>query len=118
MNFKTDEIEARVKRARGRAVIGLGEGVATHGKIFVHVESGDLRRSIHAAAPGSGGEVAPDQLNVQRPGAALLEVGSWLPYACVEETGRMHQYMHPAIEAVRPQAYRTVKAAFREEGFT
>lgn len=117
-NFNFNELEPRIARARGRAVIAVGEGVSSHAKKFVDVVSGDLMRSIHMAAPDSSGTVKPTQHNVQRGDSGLVEVGSWLNYACVEETGRMHQFMAPAIDAVRPQVFRTVKQAFREEGFS
>ena len=91
--WRGTELEARIARARGRAVIGLGSGIVTFGKQNVDVISGDLMRSIHMAVPDTGGEVGVTQENVQRAGSALLEAGSWLDYACVEETGRMHQFM-------------------------
>lgn len=48
--------------------------------------------------------------------SALVEVGSWIAYACVEETGRHHQYMQPAFEMVEPTGWETIEQAFDEEG--
>lgn len=117
LDWHGSEIEARFNRAIGRATISLGEGVVYYAKSFVDVESGDLRRSIHPAVNDTGGERDANAHNVLDHSGAILEAGSWLDYACVEEVGRHHQFMHPAIEAVRPLAQRTFREAFRQEGF-
>jgi hypothetical protein len=45
---------------------------------------------------------------------AVILVGSWIPYACVEE-GR-HPYMAPAIEVAMGRVLGVFQQAFREEG--
>lgn len=50
------------------------------------------------------------------PHVAIVEVGSWIAYACVEETGRQHHYMLPAFEMTAPTGWITIEEAFREEG--
>ena len=112
-----DEAERRFRRAIGRATIATGEGVSAFGKQFVHVESGDLMRSIHTAVARTLGEREPNQWNIQDRDGAVLDVGSWLDYACVEEVGRMHQFMHPAIDAERPFTETRFRVAFKQEGF-
>jgi hypothetical protein len=111
------EVEARYKRAQGRATIGVGQAIAGHGKRFAHVESGDMRRSIHVAKHHTLGEQRATQANVQTRDGTVLDVGSWLDYACVEEVGRGHQFMQPAVEAVRPVVFITYRTAFQQEGF-
>jgi hypothetical protein len=118
LDWHGDEIERRFRRALGRATIAVGEGVSNEAKRQVHVQSGDLRRSIHAAA-GSNveGEPGASEENIKTTEGSLLEVGSWLDYACVEEVGRMHQYMHPAVGIISKTAHLTFVEAFKQEGF-
>jgi hypothetical protein len=101
----------------GRGTIAIGEAVVTFATQYAHVISGDLRRSIHAAKVGSLGMIAVNAETAKDKNGALLDVGSWLDYACVEETGRMHQYMHPAIEQARGYATHIMATAFKAEGF-
>ena len=151
-----DELLARVSRAIGRADIAIAERIGWTAKEIVHVESGTLRRSIHAApagefhgndeveAHGVGPEphhergvylsgipgstrgadlmdtrsmlLHPEDATAGHPLIAVMEVGSWVAYACVEETGRHHYYMHPAYEMVAPTGWETIAQAFAEEG--
>ncbi len=122
------EIQKKMQRATGRAVIAIGENVATEAKMIAHVVTGTLRRSIHTAPRGylgSGDEGAAQSANLSNVGmegvsyegaAALIEVGSWLSYACVEEVGRGHQFITPAVELVRTRAHSIFQQAVREEG--
>ena len=111
-----DEIKARAERAIARGTIAIGETVASHGKRNVHVISGDLRRSIHTAKSGTGGMVRASVQAVKTRDGAMLDVGSWLDYACVEEVGRGHAYMTPAMEQSRGTAWLSMRAAFAAEG--
>lgn len=53
---------------------------------------------------------------VEHSHVAVVEVGSWIAYACVEETGRQHHYILPAVDEVVPTGWETIEQAFREEG--
>lgn len=129
VEWKGDELKPRFYRAVARGTIGVAEQIAARAKRNVHVISGDLRRSIHVAAVNTSGEVPASQGNVLRRTGAIVEVGSWLEYAGIEETRDQqhaesehsqeltsHAYMIPALESVRGTAFRTYKAAFRQEG--
>lgn len=114
-----DELLARAGRATGRGLIGIGTAITSHAKVFVHGMSGDLRRSIHLAKPASSGtrEARTGSDAKMADDIFLLEVGSWIDYACVEEVGRGHQFMQPAVETVSgPEAYAVMKRAWMEEG--
>lgn len=113
-----DEIQARAERAVGRAIIGNAELHAANASANVHRISGNLSRSIHAAKTNTIGEIPADQQNIiERPHVRMVEVGSWLPYACVEENrGGSHSYMQPAHEWAWPLFGNQLKRAFREEG--
>lgn len=115
--WKGGEIQLRAHRAMARGTIGVGSAVVNFAQQYVDVISGDLRRSIHAARIHSLGTVLANPENVKDKVGALLEVGSWLDYACVEETGRMHKYMEPAIEQARGYAGHIMQNAFKQEGF-
>lgn len=120
-------IALRVRRALGRGLIGIGEKTSVIAKGNAHVLTGNMRRSIHTAEMnynGAGDEQASaggDIPNVQVPtnlgGDWVLEVGSWMPYACVEECGRGHRFVGPAVEAMTGgPSYKIMKQAFKEEG--
>lgn len=120
-DWNGDEVERRFNRATARGTVAIGQGVSTEAKKLVHVQSGDLRRSIHVAqARNVEGEPSIDGRSFARAAhasGATVEVGSWLAYACVEETGRQHVYMGPAVEIARSFSKITMAAAFRAEGF-
>lgn len=123
-----DDIQDRMKRATGRAVVAIGENISMEAKQIVHVVTGTLRRSIHTAPRYYGGgsdesaAATADLSNVGVEGvsfegaAALIEVGSWLSYASVEEVNRGHTYIEPAVELVRSRANQIFEQAVREEG--
>lgn len=112
-----DEIIARARRASGRAVIGMAEQVSVAQKRAAHEISGDLKRTIHAAQPNTMGEIGADQRTVRIGPTMLVEVGSWLPYACVENNrGGEHRFADIGWEAARPAFGRTLQRAWREEG--
>jgi hypothetical protein len=118
-NWEGDELLARAARATGRGLVGIATSITSHAKVFVHEMSGDLRRSIHAAKPASSGqrEARTGSDAKLADDLFLLEVGSWLDYACVEEVGRGHQFMQPAVETVSgAEAFATMKQAWMEEG--
>jgi hypothetical protein len=126
------ELEAKIKRATGRSIVAIGMAIAVETKIVCHVVSGNLRRSIHAA-PIRYTDADQDLRNVETyadlmllygpppptwtPLGPSIEVGSWLPYACVEWVGRMHPGVTQGLEMVRGQrADKIVFAAFKAEG--
>ena len=111
-----DEVDARVKRAAARGTIGIAEGVSRFAKENAHVVSGQLRRSIHVARSDTIGLQRATTLNVKTTDGAVVDVGSWLDYACVEEIGRGHRFMGPAIEQIRPFTVVTMREAFAQEG--
>ena len=121
VEFKVDWDDAttrrRFDRAVGRGTIGVAGRVETQAKRNVHVITGDLRRSIHSAKVNTLGEELASQRNVLTSDGAITETGSWLDYACVEEVGRGHAYMMPAVESVRAVAVAIFQESFRQEGF-
>lgn len=126
--FFFSEFDMQVKRATGRAIVGIGVAVATETKRVTHVQFGDLRRSVHAAPAGYDGgddEVQAGRMDLLHemlpepdytPVGPVIEVGSWMPYACVEWIGRGHPGLTQGLEAVRGvRANAIVMQAFREE---
>ena len=122
-----DEIELRSQRAAGRAVVAIAVNAASETKRLTHRFSGTLARSTHAAPvgyEGSGDErVARGADMNDIPHAThtaegpAVEVGSWLPYACVEWVGRGHPGVTQGVEATRgARVDAIVAAAFRAEG--
>lgn len=113
-----DELIARERRANGRAIIGMGEQTSAEMKGVAHVQSGDLKRSIHTAKVGSMGGINAEAATV-RTGKTewTLEVGSWLPYACVENNrGGTHRFADIGWELSEPNFDGTLQRAWREEG--
>lgn len=117
VRWNGDEVSRRFHRAVGRGTIGIAERISREAKQFVHVITGTLRRSIHVARTGTSGNVGANWQNVMRRDGAVVEVGSWITYACVEEVGRGHRYMQPALERGRSYAVQIMRRAFKEEGF-
>jgi hypothetical protein len=126
-----DILEARMRRAAGRSVIAIGENVAADTKRVTHVISGNLRRSVHTAPAGYLGaddlahavlEDIPGVNDVGltlTPEGAVIEVGSWMPYACVEWVGRGHPGVTQGLEANRgARPTLIIKKAFAEEGLS
>lgn len=130
LEWDGQEIAMRSKRAMGRGLIGIANAVVTEGKRNAHVISGTMMRSIHAAPHGySGGNDAAEAatqdlamgasvVDVSTTGFdAVIDVGSWMPYACVEEVGRGHAFMAPAVQMVSgPRSVGLMTQAFAEEG--
>jgi hypothetical protein len=139
-NWNGLTILERKNRACSRALIGIGMRVAVETKNVTHVISGTLRRSVHAAPSGyspsedaeeqlaestdKGGQqqdlmiyypLTPDQ-DPTVAGLTLLEVGSWLPYACAEWVGRGHPGVTQGLELARTTNDAVVLQAFVEEG--
>lgn len=117
----------RVRRALGRGLIGIGEKTSVLAKENAHVISGNMRRSIHTAPMNYLGaedeELAKsgDIPNIEVPtpvgGDWVLQVGSWMPYACVEEAGRGHRFVGPAVESMTGgPSVKIMRQAFKEEG--
>jgi hypothetical protein len=111
-----NEIVARAQKASGVAIIAIGEEVSRETKIITHVITGNLRRSVHAAPAGYGGEGGGGEGASFSGDGASVEVGSWLPYACVEWVGRGHPGVTQGLEAARSKADVIVRAAFAAEG--
>lgn len=124
-------IQDKAHRAAGRAIIGIGLQVAVDAKRLTHVISGTLSRSIHvaplAASHDDDQELAESGADLMLgssfikptpgPFGPLIEVGSWLDYACVEWVGRRHPGINEAMEAARgSRANRIVWQAWHEEG--
>lgn len=125
-------IQQKINRATGRAIVGIGVRVAVETKEVTHVISGTLKRSVHAAPEGYDGyEIDADALAdegdllfvlgpphaTQTKFGAVIEVGSWLPYACAEWVGRGHPGVTQGLEMTRGRrADLIVAQAFREEG--
>ena len=121
------ELFLRVHRALGRGLIGIGMVVVVAGKRNAHVISGTMRRSIHLAGTeytggnddtaAQRGELASVTVpTADSPTSWAVQAGSWMPYACVEEVGRGHQFMTPALDDGRLAAFPIMRQAFAEEG--
>lgn len=125
-------IEQRVNRAAGRAIVAIGVNVAVDTKRVSHRISGTLVRSVHAAPAGESHDEERELREAQQGGDLLLlggqvhatptpfgpaiEVGSWLPYACVEWVGRQHPGVEQGLEMARGRVDAIIVQAFREEG--
>lgn len=130
MDWRGAELLLRANRAAGRAIVAIGTNVAVETKGVTHVVEGNLRRSVHAAAATADhgldeSEAATADLMLTRgppepeltPLGPAVEVGSWLPYACVEWVGRGHPGVTQGLEAVRGERVNAiVRAAFGAEG--
>lgn len=122
-------------RAAARALIAIGTNVAIETKTVTHRISGTLARSVHAAPVGYDGKdderVAGDKPGEQNQdmmlmfaeiqplklgGEHIIEVGSWLPYACAEWVGRGHPGVTQGLELARERADAIMEKAFFEEG--
>lgn len=125
VEWKGNELVMRAQRALGRGIIGVGMVAVVAGKEHADVITGTMRRSIHLAPPGYAtddeaeaqrGEM-PNQLEPTMVGTDwVIAVGSWVPYACVEEVGRGHQFMTPAVDVARGKTEGIMLQAFAEEG--
>ena len=125
-----DELEMRMRRAAGRGIVAIGMNVVRETKPITHRISGTLARSVHAAPLGYEGydederEAPSVDLMLLHgvppatptPLGAAVEVGSWLPYACVEWVGRGHPGVTQGLELARSQATSIMTRAFKEEG--
>lgn len=114
-----DELIARTKRANGRAIVGMGEQAAVEMETLAHVgETGILKKSIHVARADTGGAVDADQMS-SRTGLAKwqIEVGSWVDYACVENSrGGDHRFADIGFQLAEHNFRGTLDRAWREEG--
>jgi len=125
-----DDILGSCRRAAARGTIALAETVVSSAKDRVHRLTGTLSRSIHAAPDGyeGAGDQPQAEGGADLSGASYAElptwvgedqavilVGSWIAYACVEES--RHPYMAPALEAVMGSVAEDIfQQAFAEEG--
>jgi len=122
-------IRHKTDRAAARALVGIGMEVARETKLVTHRISGTLARSVHAAPVGYeyAAEDARDAVEhdlllrealhpTPLPTGPAIEVGSWLPYACVEWVGRGHPGVTQGLEIGRAKTDRYVRQAMREEG--
>lgn len=125
-----DEFLMRMNRAAGRSIVGIGVAAAIETKRVTHVQEGTLRRSVHAAplsADHSGDLNTSKTQDMMATGdvpeaeesefGPLIELGSWLDYACVEWVGRAHPGVTQGLESVRgARSDAIVARAFFEEG--
>jgi len=124
-------LQDRVNRASGRALVGISMQVVVNTKRVTHRISGSLARSVHAAQPMTADEEMDERLAeagtdlalyygmpvpVHTPMGRALEVGSWMPYACVEWVGRGHPGVTQGLEMSRIMVNPIIEKAFREEG--
>lgn len=131
-NWNGMSIIEKKNRACGRSIVAIGMLVAADTKRLTHRISGTLARSIHAAEVNAEHDedeearmaASADLMATKgiplpsntRFGAAI-EVGSWLPYACVEWVGRNHPGITQGVEGVRGiRSTAIIAQAFREEG--
>lgn len=123
-------IAQKIDRAGGRAIVGIGLAAAVETKRVTHRLTGTLMRSVHVAPIGEYHDSDEDEAHTadlmltaenlhatQTPIGQVVEVGSWISYACVEWVGRMHPGVTQGIEMVRGgRSDAIVAQAFREEG--
>lgn len=125
------DVQARVHRAAGRAIVAVGVAAAVQTKVICHVVTGTLSRSIHVSplmanhdgdqeSAHSGADLLSSSFSLvatPTPYGPAVEVGSWVDYACVEWVGRRHVGLTEGLGAVRGiQTEKIVRQAFREEG--
>lgn len=123
-----EKFAAAARVALGRGLIGIGERVVVLGKEHADVISGTMVRSIHAAPAEYDGSSDETTAATQDMGGQpykptmkdeqiIIEVGSWVPYACVEEVSRGHQFMTPAVQEMQGARSNAIMVqSFREEG--
>lgn len=113
-----EEFKARERRANGRAIIGMGVSAANEMSRHAHRVSGDLSRSTHAAKKFTMGAINATP-ETAREGVTSwgIEVGSWLPYACVENNlGGTHRFADLGWQTAEPTFDAKIIRAWREEG--
>lgn len=140
--WRGPELTARVKKAARAGLIDIAAEAATIAKTLAPEDhnppdekSGTLKRSVTIGAAGHDhgsdyrraeagedllvGDLAEQRFRISatRGGETTfrIEIGSWIPYACVEEV--RHPFIHPAIELVRADADALMIAAFRKTDF-
>lgn len=124
-------IQHKIDRAAGRAIVGIGVLASVETKRVTHKLTGTLARSVHAAEPMEYHDGDEDEakngtdlmMNVGELHAAhtsfgqVIEVGSWISYACAEWVGRGHPGVTQGLEVSRgARADAIVRQAFIEEG--
>lgn len=124
-------IKDKMARANARALIAIGVNISAETKRITHRISGTLARSIHVAEVGYEGGDSDEAMAAigdllyttmpagpsRGPFGPAIEVGSWLPYACVEWVGRQHPGITQGLEMVRGERMDAiVKQAYIEEG--
>lgn len=126
------KLTAKATRAQQRAILEIGDEVAREAKELAHVITGTLQRSIHTAPENYQGE---DDFEAAYSGADLqdsnpatvynidleptgvgISVGSWVDYAIIEEEARGHEFIQPAVEAVRHRADAVMVKHWKMEG--
>jgi hypothetical protein len=129
------ELQLRMRAAMGKALVIMGITAASSAKQYAHVGAGTaipgtLRRSIHSAGlrhDGGSDQQMAATADLENAGYEDIEwgslgfepallVGSWVDYACVEESGRGHRFIQPAIESLRGEATAIMVAAWKSEG--
>jgi hypothetical protein len=124
-------LQHKIDRAAGRAIVGIGVLASVETKRVTHKVTGTLSRSVHAAEPmeyhesdevdaAGGADLMMDagQLHAAKTYVGrVIEVGSWISYACAEWVGRGHPGVTQGLEVSRGvRADNIVKQAFMEEG--
>lgn len=124
-------LEERKNRATGRALIAIGMEATVATKRITHKISGTLARSVHPAPAGYDPDENREEDDARSsdllrsfmdlepthlPGEVIIEVGSWLPYACAEWVGRGHPGITQGLELARAKTDVIIRQAFREEG--
>lgn len=124
-------IQSKIDRAAGRAIVGVGVLASVETKRVTHKITGTLARSVHAAEPmeyhesdeqdAAGGADLMENVGELHAGkipfGQVIEVGSWISYACAEWVGRGHPGVTQGLEVTRgARTDAIVKQAFIEEG--
>lgn len=112
-----DRIVRLSRAANEEAIVEMAEEVASEMRRAAHVKTGALRRSIGVAMPDTGGAVRGAETRTVGRGKYAREVGSWLPYACVENNrGGEHRFADIGWAQARPRFKVILGRVWRKPG--
>lgn len=126
-------LSLKASRAQARAILEIGDEAAHEAKQLAHILSGTMMRSIHTAPENYTGEadyeIAATGVDLQDANPATvynidleaasgigISFGSWVDYAIIEEEVRGHEFIEPAVFAVRARSNGIMIKHFKIEG--
>jgi len=112
-----DRIIRLWRAASGEATVEMADEVAKEMRRVAHVKTEALKTSIHVALPETNGSVVGAETRVVGKGKHAREVGSWLPYACVENNrGGSHAFADIGWQLARAKFRVILGRAWRRPG--